>query len=29
MNENPSLVGKEISGCEILNKVAEGGMGAV
>ena len=29
MNDNPSLVGKEISGCEILNKVAEGGMGAV
>ena len=29
MTENPSLVGKEISGCEILNKVAEGGMGAV
>lgn len=29
MNENPSLVGTEISGCEILNKVAEGGMGAV
>lgn len=29
MSENPSLVGKEISGCEILNKVAEGGMGAV
>ena len=31
MTETPSssLVGKEISGCEILNKVAEGGMGAV
>ncbi len=29
MNENSSLVGQEISGCEILNKVAEGGMGAV
>ena len=29
MTENPSLVGKDISGCEILNKVAEGGMGAV
>ena len=29
MNNTPSLVGKEISGCEILNKVAEGGMGAV
>nr|QGT50613.1 hypothetical protein Elusimicrob1349_0830 [uncultured Elusimicrobia bacterium] len=29
MNENPSLIGTDISGCEILNKVAEGGMGAV
>lgn len=30
MSDNtPSLVGKEISGCEILNKVAVGGMGAV
>ncbi len=29
MNENLSLVGQEISGCEILNKVAAGGMGAV
>ena len=29
MTEHPSLVGQEISGCEILNKVAEGGMGAV
>lgn len=29
MSENSSLVGTEISGCEILNKVAEGGMGAV
>ena len=31
MTEKPSssLVGKEISGCEILNKVSEGGMGAV
>ncbi len=29
MSENPSLIGTEISGCEILNKVAEGGMGAV
>lgn len=29
MSETPSLVGQEISGCEILNKVAEGGMGAV
>lgn len=29
MNEKPSLVGTDISGCEILNKVAEGGMGAV
>lgn len=29
MNENPSIVGTDISGCEILNKVAEGGMGAV
>ncbi len=29
MTDNASLVGKEISGCEILNKVAEGGMGAV
>ena len=29
MNNTPSLVGQEISGCEILNKVAEGGMGAV
>ena len=29
MAENPSLVGQDISGCEILNKVAEGGMGAV
>ena len=27
--KSPSLVGQEISGCEILNKVAEGGMGAV
>lgn len=29
MSENSSVVGTEISGCEILNKVAEGGMGAV
>lgn len=29
MNEKPSLIGTDISGCEILNKVAEGGMGAV
>lgn len=31
MTEKPqeSLVGKEISGCEILTKTAEGGMGAV
>ncbi|MGN0017325.1 MAG: serine/threonine protein kinase [Candidatus Avelusimicrobium sp.] len=29
MSENSSLVGTDISGCEILNKVAEGGMGAV
>lgn len=29
MTDKPSLVGQEISGCEILNKVAEGGMGAV
>ena len=29
MTEKPSLVGQEISGCEILNKVAEGGMGSV
>ena len=29
MAEGESLVGKEISGCEILEKVAEGGMGAV
>ena len=29
MTEHPSLVGQEISGCLILNKVAEGGMGAV
>lgn len=29
MSENSSLVGTNISGCEILNKVAEGGMGAV
>ncbi|MBQ8032518.1 MAG: serine/threonine protein kinase, partial [Elusimicrobiaceae bacterium] len=27
--QNPSLVGQEISGCEILQKVAVGGMGAV
>lgn len=29
MNDTISLVGKEISGCEILSKTAEGGMGAV
>ncbi len=29
MTESVSLVGKEISGCTILQKVAEGGMGAV
>ncbi len=29
MSENSSLVGTNISGCEILNKVAEGGMGSV
>ena len=29
MFDGQSLVGKEISGCEILTKVAEGGMGAV
>ena len=29
MLDGQSLVGKEISGCEILTKVAEGGMGAV
>lgn len=29
MSENQTLVGTEISGCTILNKVAEGGMGAV
>lgn len=29
MSDNQTLVGKEISGCEILNKVAEGGMGSV
>lgn len=29
MSENPSIIGTDISGCEILNKVAEGGMGAV
>ena len=29
MSDNTSLVGKEISGCVILQKVAEGGMGAV
>lgn len=29
MNEKTSLIGTDISGCEILNKVAEGGMGAV
>lgn len=29
MIDGQSLVGKEISGCEILTKVAEGGMGAV
>lgn len=29
MLDAQSLVGKEISGCEILTKVAEGGMGAV
>ncbi|MBR4682419.1 MAG: protein kinase [Elusimicrobiaceae bacterium] len=29
MKENPSLVGQVISGCEILEKTAEGGMGSV
>ena len=29
MKENPSLVGQTISGCEILEKTAEGGMGSV
>lgn len=29
MNEQTSLVGKEISGCAILQKVADGGMGSV
>ena len=29
MNEHTSLVGKEISGCAILQKVADGGMGSV
>lgn len=29
MLDGQSLVGKDISGCEILTKVAEGGMGAV
>lgn len=29
MVDGQSLVGKDISGCEILTKVAEGGMGAV
>ena len=29
MVDGQSLIGKEISGCEILTKVAEGGMGAV
>ena len=29
MMDGQSLVGKEISGCEIIAKVAEGGMGAV
>lgn len=29
MSDNQTLVGTEISGCTILNKVAEGGMGAV
>lgn len=29
MTTQPSLVGQEISGCEILQKTAEGGMGAV
>lgn len=29
MNEQISLVGKEISGCVILQKVADGGMGSV
>ena len=29
MLDGQSLIGKEISGCEILTKVAEGGMGAV
>ena len=29
MFDGQSLIGKEISGCEILTKVAEGGMGAV
>lgn len=29
MTDKPTLVGQDISGCEILNKVAEGGMGAV
>ncbi len=27
--QNPSLIGREISGCEILQKIAVGGMGAV
>lgn len=29
LSNTQSLVGKEISGCEILSKVAEGGMGSV
>ena len=29
MTDTVSLIGKEISGCEILSKTAEGGMGAV
>ena len=29
MSETPSLVGQVISGCEILEKTAEGGMGSV
>lgn len=29
MLDGQSMIGKEISGCEILTKVAEGGMGAV
>ncbi len=28
-NQAPSLVGQEISGCEILQKVASGGMGSI